>query len=214
MPYIFLDESGDLGFDFSKKKTSKFFIITCIFTNKKRPIEKIIRKIFSGFSKKEIKSHNGKLHFFKEKPSTRRKLLKMLNEKDIDIKSIYLDKSKVFIPFHDEKHILYNYITNILLNEIYSNNNLTNSDTFEVVASQRETNRFLNDSFCKYIQKQAFDNHKIKVKVSIRTPHQEKCLQIADAISWTIFRNLEHKDNSYIEIIKNKSIKETPIFPK
>ena len=28
MAYIFLDESGDLGFDFSKKNTSKVFIIT------------------------------------------------------------------------------------------------------------------------------------------------------------------------------------------
>ncbi|MCK4635926.1 MAG: DUF3800 domain-containing protein [Candidatus Moranbacteria bacterium] len=44
MAYIFLDESGDLGFDFSKQKTSKFFIVTCIFTNNKRPIEKIIKK--------------------------------------------------------------------------------------------------------------------------------------------------------------------------
>jgi len=26
--YIFLDESGDLGFDFTKKRTSKFFVVT------------------------------------------------------------------------------------------------------------------------------------------------------------------------------------------
>jgi L-asparaginase/Glu-tRNA(Gln) amidotransferase subunit D len=28
MAFIFMDESGDLGFDFNKKKTSKVFIIT------------------------------------------------------------------------------------------------------------------------------------------------------------------------------------------
>jgi len=44
MPYIFLDESGDLGFDFSKKRTSKYFIITCLFATNKRPIEKIVSK--------------------------------------------------------------------------------------------------------------------------------------------------------------------------
>lgn len=42
MAYIFLDESGDLGFDFIKKKTSKFFIVTCLFTESKTPIEKIV----------------------------------------------------------------------------------------------------------------------------------------------------------------------------
>lgn len=31
MSYIFLDESGDLGFNFKKKKTSKVFVISCIY---------------------------------------------------------------------------------------------------------------------------------------------------------------------------------------
>ena len=26
--YIFLDESGDLGFDFEKKRTTKYFVVT------------------------------------------------------------------------------------------------------------------------------------------------------------------------------------------
>jgi len=39
MAYIFLDESGDLGFDFSKKRTLKFFIITFLFVSKKKFIQ-------------------------------------------------------------------------------------------------------------------------------------------------------------------------------
>jgi len=27
--YLYLDESGDLGFDFKNKKPSRFFVITC-----------------------------------------------------------------------------------------------------------------------------------------------------------------------------------------
>jgi hypothetical protein len=38
MAYIFLDESGDLGFNFKKKKTSKIFVVTCLFTENKKPI--------------------------------------------------------------------------------------------------------------------------------------------------------------------------------
>jgi hypothetical protein len=55
MAYIFLDESGDLGFDFSKKKTSQYFVVTFLFVHKKRPVEKVIKNIFAGFSKREIK---------------------------------------------------------------------------------------------------------------------------------------------------------------
>ena len=44
MNFIFLDESGDLGFDFSKRKTSSNFIITCLFVKEKGSIEKIIEE--------------------------------------------------------------------------------------------------------------------------------------------------------------------------
>ena len=51
MAYIFLDESGDLGFDFSKKRTSRYFIITCLFVSHKRPIEKNSRQNSCGIEK-------------------------------------------------------------------------------------------------------------------------------------------------------------------
>jgi len=31
--YVYMDESGDLGFDFTKRKTSKYFTITFLFQN-------------------------------------------------------------------------------------------------------------------------------------------------------------------------------------
>ena len=118
MAYIFLDESGDLGFDFAKKKTSQFFIITFMFVNKKRPVEKIIKNIFAGFSKAQIKKHSGVLHAHKETEQTRVTVLEKLAEKDIAIISIRLNKRKVYTRLQDEKHVLYNYVTNILIDRI------------------------------------------------------------------------------------------------
>lgn len=46
MAYIFLDESGDLGFNFNKKGTSKFFLITFLFVaGSNKAITKIVRKL-------------------------------------------------------------------------------------------------------------------------------------------------------------------------
>lgn len=54
MAHIFLDESGDLGFNFKKKNTSKFFIVTILFVEgSKNPIEKIVKKAHS-----ELKERN------------------------------------------------------------------------------------------------------------------------------------------------------------
>ncbi len=53
--YIFIDESGDLGFNFKKNKTSKYFIVTFILSKDKGVLDKIIKKVFKSFSKTEIK---------------------------------------------------------------------------------------------------------------------------------------------------------------
>ena len=70
MAFIFVDESGDLGFDFSKTKTSRYFIVTFLFVSEKRPLEKIVRKIFSGFTKKQIRAHGAVLHCYKERQNS------------------------------------------------------------------------------------------------------------------------------------------------
>lgn len=213
MAYIFLDESGDLGFDFTKKKTSKYFLITCLFVKEKRPIEKIVKNIFSCFSKKEIKTHHGTLHFFKEKPSTRQRLLNLLNEKDTSAVCIYLNKSKVYTKLQDEKHILYNYVANILLDRIYTKKLIPIDEPVILVASRRETNKFLNDNFCQYLSGQVNGNHKVKVSIEIKTPQEEKCLQVVDGVCWSLFRKREHGDESYANLIKSKVIEESPLFP-
>ena len=141
MAYIFLDESGDLGFDFKKKKTSKFFIVTCLFTESKAPIEKIVKKTHSELKLKH-KRRFGVLHAVKEKPITRQRLLKRLSEKDCFIMTIYLNKNKVYTRLQDEKQVLYNYVTNILLDRVYTKRIIPiRMKNIELIASRRETNK-------------------------------------------------------------------------
>src|SRR3990167_6374286 len=191
MAYIFLDESGDLGFNFNKKKTSRHFVIACLFVDNKKSIEKVVKKIVSGFTKKEIKNHGGILHAFKEKPTTRQKLLGALVNKDISIISIYLNKSKVYTKLQDEKHVLYNYVVNMLLDRVYTKKLIPTNEPIVLVASRRKTNKFLNENFCGYLSKQVTGNHKIKISVEIKTPQQEKCLQVVDVVCWSLFRKRE-----------------------
>ena len=211
--YIYLDESGDLGFDFLNKKTSRYFIVTYLFVTSRGSVEKIVSKIFHGFSKAEIKSHGGTLHAYKERPVTRQRLLNLLNEKDVSIISIYLNKSKVYTHLKDEKHVLYNYVTNILLDRICTKKLIPTDQPICLVASQRETNKFLNYNFCNYLARQVSGNHSLKIEIEIKSPQQEKCLQVVDCVSWALFRKREHNDESYFNLIKQKVIEESPLFP-
>ena len=161
MSYIFLDESGNLGFDFSKKKTTNYFVITFLFVKSKSSIESIIKKVFRTLPKKGLKSHSGVLHAFKEKPKTRIKLLSLLNEKDISIIAIFLNKRKVYTKLHDEKHVLYNYVANILLDRVYTKKLIPLDQPIHLVASKRETNKFLNQNFKYYLKTQVENKHNV-----------------------------------------------------
>lgn len=213
MAYIFLDESGDLGFNFSKPKTSKYFIITLLFVSNKDRVDKIIKQIFRSFSPKERRYHGGTIHAFRENYKTRIKLLTLLSDKEVSIISLYLNKKKVYTKLQETKHALYNYVTNIVLDRICTKKLIPKNEPVYLIASRRETNKFLNENFKKYLRAQVENNHKLKIEIEIATPQKEKCLQVVDMVCWAIFRSREHKDDSYRNLIKDKIIEDSPLFP-
>jgi arsenate reductase-like glutaredoxin family protein len=211
MSYIFMDESGDLGFDFSKKGTSQFFVITFLFSNNKRGIDKCVKKVHAGLRKRY--NSVGVLHAYKEEPVTRKRLLSLLAVKDCSIMAIVLNKRKVYTNLQDEKPVLYNYVANILLDRIFSKKLLRGDEPIEIIASRKETSRFLNLNFKSYLQSQLAKNHNVAVSVTIKTPAQEKALQAVDLVSWAIFRKYESRNEEYYRMIKGRIVEEKPLFP-
>ena len=213
MAYIFLDESGDLGFNFKKRKTSKFFVITFLFAKDKRVLERMVKKIFRGFSKLEVKNHHGVIHAYKETPRTRQKLLNMVRQNNTsNVIVIYLKKSRVYANLQDEKQVLYNYVTNILLDRVCTKKLIPIDEKISLIASRRETNKFLNQNFTAYLKNQVKNNHKLDIDIEIKSPTQEKSLQVVDMLSWSVFRKYEHGDESYYNIIKPDIIEENSLF--
>ncbi len=211
MAYIFLDESGDLGFDFTKKGTTQYFVITLLFADHKRPIEKCVRTVHAHL-RKRFRRIGGVLHACKEEDVTRQRLLRCLSQKNCAVMTIYLNKKRVYTRLQDEKAVLYNYVTNILLDRIFTKK-LVSSDDIHLIASKRETNKFLNENFRSYLRRQMIVNHTRKIAVEIRTPAEEKALQAVDFVSWAIFRKPEWRDDVYYNTIRGKIVEENPLFP-
>lgn len=206
-----MDESGDLGFNFDKRGTTSYFLITFLFTRSKRPIEKCVKKVHLGLRKKYKKI--GVLHAYIEEPATKRRLLSLLAEKDCKIMTILLNKKKVYTKLQDEKPVLYNYVTNILLDRIFTKKLIQSDDSIKIIASRKETNKFLNENFKSYLHSQLAANYKVKVSISVKTPAEQKALQAVDFVSWAIFRKYEYKDDSYYNLIRGKIVEENPLFP-
>ena len=111
MTYIYLDESGDLGFNFSKKDTTEVFVIAFLVTNQIGPIEKILKKLSLEFKKASKKIPNN-FHSHKETDKTRLHILKTLSSKEVELYILVLDKKKttngkksIFLLYRDGKNI-------------------------------------------------------------------------------------------------------------
>ena len=126
---------------------------------------------------------------------------------------VYLDKQRVLAKLQDEKVILYNYIANILLDRVYTKRFISPDGPIELIASRRETNRFLNENFKDYLRNTFRYKHKGITRISIKTPEEEKGLQVVDFVSWAIFRKYEKGDKSYYDIIHEQIIEENPFYP-
>ena len=207
MIYIFLDESGDLGFNFNNKGTTDFFIVTFLITENKKPIEKIIKNIHEGLRKK-YKIKGGALHAVKEERVTILRLCRQIVKTDCQIAVIYLDKRQVETILRKNSSKIYNQMVSILTNRIIEKNRVDSNQKIELIASRKETNKFINQNFSNQLLK---DLKISKFDIKIKAPHQEKSLQAVDIISWSIFRKYEHKDQTFYKIIKKKIIDENSI---
>ncbi len=209
MSYIYLDESGDLGFG---ERSSRWFILTIVFTGNHRKIEKCAKKVHQGLKKKYKKI--SELHAYHADEITRKRVLKLLSETDdLKILSIVLNKKKVYTDLQNQKPYLYNYTANILLDRLHNKNVLKADEKVLICIDQRETNKFLKKNFEEYLKINLNGKIKNHFEIKIKASHTEKCLQVVDFISWAIFRKYERGDYEYYEIIKNKIIEENLLFP-
>lgn len=209
MAYIFLDESGDLGF---KKTSSKWFLFTIVLTNNHKKIEKVIKNIRKGLKKKyKLKE----LHAYHANGITRHRMLKKLSElDDLKVLCIVLNKKKVYVDLQNQKNYLYNFTANILLDRLHNRNLIETDEPISLYIDKKDTNKFIRENFEKYLKDNLVKRgNSGKIEIKIKPSHAERCLQAVDFVSWAIFRKYERGDYEYYEDIKNKIIEERLLFP-
>jgi len=208
MKYIFLDESGELGF---KETSSNYFIITLLSCDESEiyALRRIIKRVREKLIKKKVK----KLPEIKGNNSSdkiRFEILQRFSKTNSEIFAVILEKSKVYEYLKDKKDKLYNYISNLILNECSFDN-----PSVCLIVDKSKSNRSLRDDFDNYIRlKLSEKNHLDKLLIKHENSHNEGCLQVLDFVSWAIFRSYEHKDSRFIDIITNKIVIKKEVFQK
>lgn len=204
--YVYLDESGDLGF---KEGSSGYFVITIMKTNDVTRISRCVKRIRQRRLKKkhmkipELKANNSS-------PEIRRRFLRDIVKHDFEIHCIILPKEKVYDYLKTKKHRLYNYIIGCVLPGA-----VAFLRSIEIIVDKRSNKRVLREDFDDYIKmkiEERFFFRKPQVKISHYDSENDAGLQAVDFISWSIFRKYERDDTEYYDIIKSKIKWEKVLF--
>lgn len=209
MAYIFLDESGDLGFG---KRSSRWFLFTIALTGDYRRLEKIIKRERNSLRKKH--KNVMEMHAYHASVPTRKRILRNLSElPDVKVLCVVLNKKKVYVDLQNQKNILYNYTANILLDRLHTKNLIPIDEPIFMYIDRKDTNKNLRENFESYLKESIKSKRNGSVDIKLKASHEEKSLQAVDFISWAIFRKYERGDYEYYDLIKNQIIEENLLFP-
>lgn len=209
MLYIFLDESGDLGFS---RKSSKYFVFTLVVTRHPRKLEKIIKNIRRGL-KKRYKHKFSELHAYHTDNATKYKILRKLGECDISVVAAILSKEKVLSKLQIQKTSLYDFGIISILDRIITNSLFRNESQIFIVIDRKDTNKKMQENLVYHLSEAMKKRRSGSFVITLSKSHEQGGLQAVDFISWAIFIKYEKGECSFYDTFKHKIIAEEPLFP-
>ena len=207
MLYIYLDESGDLGFDFVNKKPSKFFTV-CILVIKGTEGKKRISKMVERTLRRKLNPKGKRKRLVHELKATSTTLhvkeyfFRNIRNVDFSIYSLILNKKRVYQHLIEDKSRVYNWVARMLLDQI----DFSEADTQISLVIDKSKSKPEIAEFDRYV----FWNLKGKVdpKIPLRISHKDSqedlCLNAADLFSWGVFRKYEKSDTGWYDVFKSK----------
>lgn len=208
MWYLYLDESGDLGFDFVNKKPSKFFTVTILAVSSLQANRKLLKAIKITLRRKlNSPKHRKRIVCELKGTGTTLEIKKYFFEKARDIKfgifSITLNKKKVFERLTKEKSRVYNFIARKVLDQIPFEKN--NGDRVQLILDKSMAKPEIAE-FNSYIRRQLEGRLSPDVPLDIYhwLSHENYGLQAADLFCWGLFQKYERENTEWFEIYKDK----------
>ena len=198
--YMYIDESGDLGFS---GRSSKFVIISALLVKDPALLQRIIKNMRRNKFRKELKNAIE----IKANSSSRELKTHMLEKlnmiKDLRVFHVVLEKKKLNSRFlMNNKHKQYNFIAGKLAKNIIL-------EGIDVVIRIDKTKgkQLLQEDFNLHFEKLLREKSSVR-KVEIYRSYSQawEGLQFADLLAWSAFQKVEHNNSEYIEIIKNKEV--------
>ena len=213
MREFYLDESGELGFS---ENSSRFMLIAILEANDPKRLKNALRKEKKklhdmGWPKNlEIKgtslygSHRNErisADISNNRVAILEKIIRRILSSNVRPSYFVVRKNRLADHLKAAPYgIVYNYFTGCVFCRIH--NNRVNDD-MSLVVDQRNKETHAHMTFGGYLQTKLVGEcgHRGEFTVSHEDSEKRLGLQAVDFISWGLFRNYEHNDDTYKNII-------------
>ena len=216
--YIYLDESGDLGFDFTKAKTTKKFVITlllCEDQNTNRQSQKAVRRTLRKLNRRKRKSR--RIEELKGTGTTlaaKEYFFRHLKSDGWHLYTLVLNKERIRpeLQAKKAKPRLYNYLARHLIEKLPLRTTFTN---VRLVVDRSKNIQEIQD-FNQYVRNQIEALLPLNTGFAIEhlTSKESAGLQAVDLFCWGIFRKYESGDCDWYRIYSSRIRYETEYLPE
>ena len=210
--YIFLDESGDLGFELSKPGTSQHFVITLLLIatqDAQRGIEKAIERTIRN---KIRKGKKGKIVTLELKGTNtslevKQYFYRQVTEFDFALYTIILPKQHMDDSWATEQERLYNDIARRILEQlplhVTTDRVMLMLDKRKSQADQRALNQYLSLRLRERLPRN------IPLEIFSVSSDESRGIQAVDLFCWGIYRKYEVSDLTWYHAFAPKIRAET-----
>jgi len=216
MWYLYLDESGDLGFDFVNKKPSKFFTIT-ILVIKGNIENRLLFKAVKKTLRRRLNPRGKRKRIVAELKGTKTTLeikkyfYEQVKSLNFNIYAIALNKRRLYEYLIKNKSRVYNFIARNVLDQISFKEAKIK---VELIIDKSKSKPEIVE-FNGYIRRQleAELDPKIPLNIYHFSSIESGGLQAADMFSYGIFEKHERRRMDWLNIFKEKVMYDSVCLP-
>jgi len=209
--YVYVDESGDLGFTY---RSTRFFTVSYLIVENPFEMQKKMKRLLKKLHKNRKYARGcNELKFSQSSEYVKRQVLQKICQSDLTIGFIILEKEKVINDLRKNPIRLYNFvIVDKIMKNILPHLNSTKKLNIVVdkslpVSSIGAFNNYAKNKASWLLTVKWGKSDAITISnINIRHENSQKepCLQAADYLAGAIFRKYEFDDDCYYQIILQK----------
>jgi hypothetical protein len=202
MLYLYLDESGDLGFDFFAKRPSRFFTVTILVIKGVENNRALINAVKKTVRRKSYRKLSSELKGSHTSIEVKHYFYNLVFSIPFSIYALTLNKKRVYRELVSQKDRVYNFIARNVLDRIP----FEKASTRIELIIDKSKNRQKTGEFNKYIVRQLKGHIDPRIPLDIYhyISHENWGLQAVDLFSWGIYRKYEKSDREWYDVFKER----------